>query len=279
MPTGFGVVFGSVVLFLFLIALGYQNNVVYAFVFFIGSIAVSAMIHTNSNVDKLLMEEPEHVLFFADENNPLRMHIQNPKTTASFGLKLKTPTDEVSIPQILAQNSAWCLITWRPKSRGPQSGPKLTLYSTHPVGLLRSWREDKSLKSVLVYPARKGIGLQQSQHLSGRIDTTPTLFREHREYHAGDLTRRIDWRKSQHLGKTLLRVFEGNEEKGIIHFDWQDTAELEDNERRLSQLCLWLTQAEKLGYKYSFRRESREVLPASGLEHLKVCLDELVRDR
>ncbi len=65
-PTSFGFAFGAMALVLFFLAVGYANNLIYIFVFFLISVAFTGVFITNRNVDGV-----ELVSLQADEFLPM----------------------------------------------------------------------------------------------------------------------------------------------------------------------------------------------------------------
>ena len=64
------------------------------------------------------------------------------------------------------------------------------------------------------------------------------------------------------------------EENSLIYLDWQQTPGF-DVETRLSQLCRWVLDAEKTGSTYGMRLPGVDIKPASGLAHMRLCLESL----
>ena len=50
-----------------------------------------------------------------------------------------------------------------------------------------------------------------------------------------------------------------------------------DAEQKLSRLCAWVLQAERLGLDYGLRLPALEIAPASGQAHQRRCLEALAR--
>ena len=48
-----------------------------------------------------------------------------------------------------------------------------------------------------------------------------------------------------------------------------------DTEARLSRLCAWLLQADKLGLSYGLRLPGLQIKPSSGEAHKRQCLEAL----
>ncbi len=61
--------------------------------------------------------------------------------------------------------------------------------------------------------------------------------------------RAVDWKAYARERGLLTKRFSGRGTKKIL-IDWQQTNHLDNVEQRLSQLCLWVVEAEKQGMQY-----------------------------
>ena len=60
----------------------------------------------------------------------------------------------------------------------------------------------------------------------------------------------------------------------VLH--WRQTADLgADTEARLSRLCAWVLQADRIGARYGLRLPGREIAPDEGPNHRQRCLEAL----
>lgn len=279
-PTGFGLVFGVVCLVLLFLALGYQNNVVYAFTFFLISIGHTAMILTNQNMERVRIGEVAGVSLFANEPSELSIEVRNIKSKPSLNIKIfvgekgyvepDPPTHEFRLDPHQLLNP---IVKWTPAKRGWQTAPKIVAQSTYPFGLLRSWRELKPMRDLLVYPARRGpLPLPALPALLGSNDL---LFKGFKAFADGDSPNRVDWRASSRHQSLLVRTYESEEGTGEVELDWHQTSSLNDFEARVSQLALWVDQLERAGVPYALKLGTRKFEAAIGARHFSKCLSAL----
>jgi uncharacterized protein (DUF58 family) len=273
-PTSFGLIFAALVLIFLMMALGYANNLLYIFVFFLISVWISGMFATNRNIDHIQVNFSKALPCFLDEESTLIIKLKNTSAQASYNLDLKTGSEAVKVSILDGHQEKDIEISWRPACRGIQKVSRIRLESTFPFGLLKSWKVIPQEHTALVYPSRKknlefpNTGLQH-QNLG-----EAGLFRNLREFQNTDSALRIDWRATAKHQRFLVKNFETKTDK-TWSFKWSDTEELRSLEARVSQLTAWVDQAEKMGISYSLEVGSLATEPSQGSAHLHRCLKYL----
>ena len=102
-----------------------------------------------------------------------------------------------------------------------------------------------------------------------------------RGYRRGDPMKLVVWKKASAASGQA-----SSEGGGLIVRDTQQAQQNElwldfmqagsaDIEHKLSRLCAWVLQAERLGLAYGLRLPAREIKPASGEVHKRQCLEAL----
>ena len=211
----------------------------------------------NSTIDRIQLVSVEIKFAFAEPNQNLHILVTNTSSEnleeLSVSLKNK---DSLKVKFRLGpQESLVIDYPWSVPTRGYHALPTVVVSSEYPSGLFHAWKILKSQSQILVYPSRKGdvrfpLLQAQSQDSIG-------VIREIRDYRPGDSPKRIHWRslaKNQQL-RTL--VHEADAEKKC-EFKWNDLPRL-DLESKLSQICLWVDQAEKNGYDWTLRLPNRVI--------------------
>lgn len=264
------------VLILFFLAAGYANNLIYAFFFFLVSMGMIGAIFTNRNIDRLQLQVLEKPRVFAKELNQVPVKILNEGATTTWELELHFTKkgDLTQIPQIPGLDVLLCSVSWAPSQRGIATLPALTLASRFPLGLLRAWKVHSSPISIVVFPERRGVPHFPSSSYNTRANDPTGLFKEHRSYQSTDSARRIDWRASVRRQELLVKTQE-NHNKSALIFSWDQTADLQDPEARLSQLALWIDQAEKRGHPYALLLEDLKFPSNQGQDHYTKCMTTL----
>ncbi|KHD87308.1 MAG: hypothetical protein OM95_15235 [Bdellovibrio sp. ArHS] len=276
LPTGFGIAFGLMSLVLFFMAVGYSNNLIYIFFFFLISVAFTGTFITNKNIDGVDVVEVHIDEAFAEEAALLSVTLKNRSGSPSYQVECyceKYPEVSSSV-DIEAGKEEDVFTPFSFKKRGRHSLPRIGVQSTFPFSLLRSWRVFRIQYEFIVYPARKGTEAFPAGSYSQADNEKTGLFKEHRRYQNTDSMRRIDWKASARRQELLVKSFE-EAEKPSLHFSWNQTAHLKNYEERISQLCLWVDQAYRLGHAFSLTLRAQEVPRGEGLSHRKKCLEML----
>jgi uncharacterized protein (DUF58 family) len=94
-----------------------------------------------------------------------------------------------------------------------------------------------------------------------------------RAYVRGESQRHIDW-KAVARGQALMTKQFTAESDGLLYLDFA-AVRLDDLEARLSQLALWVIEAERARRPYGLRLPTIEIPPSLGEPHLHRCLHAL----
>lgn len=274
MPTGFGLMFGGLGFFLLMAALGYANNLLYFFVFFLLSVAISAMVITDRNVHRVKIETCSAPPCFANETTQVQIELSNTGTQSSYLIETKIGASTSTIESLTPAIPSTANIEWTPSRRGWHTIPKLQIQSTYPFGLLRSWKVYKSSEKILVFPARIGSRDFRQKESDSNLAREIGIFRELREYQKTDSPQRIDWRSSIKHQTLLTKNFDSDQTKSFT-FTWDQIQHLEDFEARISQLCLWIDDCERAGVTYSLEVGGFLSGLSRGPAHLQKCLQFL----
>ena len=103
------------------------------------------------------------------------------------------------------------------------------------------------------------------------------LFRSVRGYRRGDPLKLVAWRKAAKLietGGDLVSRDTGTAVHQELWLDWQACGGLAP-EDRLSRLTAWLLAAQRADTDHGLRLPGRELPPAGGDAHRRVCLEAL----
>ena len=102
-----------------------------------------------------------------------------------------------------------------------------------------------------------------------------------RGYRRGDPVKLVVWKKAAKADENATGESAGlvvrDTQQAQRHELWLDYAQAGSGgpEAKLSRLCAWVLQSEKLGVDYGLRLPAREIKPASGEAHKRQCLEAL----
>ncbi|MFS4458449.1 DUF58 domain-containing protein [Bdellovibrio sp. HCB2-146] len=272
-PSRFGLAFGIMTLVLFFMAVGYANNLIYIFVFFLTSVGFTGMLITNRNVQRVEIITIKGQDLFATEEGSLLLEFHNNDSAPSWDMEARLEKTDVKTKKtpVAAFTSKEVRLDFMSPHRGLQKLPRFILESTFPFGLLRAWKVFKFDAEILIYPSREGTRIFPQDSVGGEDLQKQGLFRDHREFQTADPVSKIDWKASARRQELLVKNYE-EPEKPTLHFHWDQTAQLTNYEDRISQLALWVDEAERSGHSYSLLAGKQEVAAGKGLNHWRECL-------
>jgi uncharacterized protein (DUF58 family) len=296
-PTALWIIFGPVLACMWIAAVNYSNNLVYAILYLIASLSFISIFHTWRNLAALRVEHIRVQPAFAGEEIRVEIFLRNVSRHTIYGLFFNRVVDESesTLRQRLArwnfrQPPSSLLPPRRirplrnPDGRGIRIGPEDTfagevtfpserrgvyrleavvVRTYYPFGLFwANFRVPAGLE-YYVYPKPKGSDLWPNLQPSGDAGSPASNrpgddFSGVRAYMPGESLRHVDW-KAYARGRPLsVKQFTG----GAGHELWLDASGMHrlPLEARLSQLALWIVNAEKAEIPYALHL-GRTTLP------------------
>ncbi len=257
-----------------LAAVNYQSNAAWGLVFLVLALGVVAAVHGRRNLDGLdarpLTPEPT----FADQ--PIHAEValvnRSGRPARAVGVSLG---DAASTASVAAGSSATVAFDLPTRPRGRYRLEGLRLRSRFPLALVEASRAIAHGVDGIVYPRLAGSGLEAAVASGdGQSDAAGPHgedFAGHRRPLPGEPQRHIDWKAVARGRPMLIKHFAGS--GGEWWFDWTHTAG--DDENRVSQLALWVVEAERCGWRYGLRLPGVSLQPANGAAHRHACLAAL----
>jgi uncharacterized protein (DUF58 family) len=288
-PTRHGLVYAVMLAVMLLGAINYTNNMAYMLTFMLGSLFMVCMLHTYRNLRGLIVTVSEARPAFAgdiarfpvvfDNRYGLRrININIDVWPAQWKTK-RSSGEGIRDVRIDAAQLYREFLQVPANQRGYLSPGRIKIHSCFPLGLFQSWSYLPGRSRCLVYPRPHGeprlpaltedISRDQTGSLSGTDD-----FTGFRHYRAGDSIRNIDWKIYAREQGLLVKKFSGSGARKLV-LHWDQTAQLPDVEARLSQLTLWVLQAELAGLRYGLVMPGVKLDINHGETHQQSCLREL----
>ncbi len=260
-PTGYVWLLIVIMFALFFQAYMHNFNIVYITLFTVFSVASSGCYFGRKNLYDLMLVELPQERIFANKKASLKWRIKNEADNPAYDVSVKTKSSSQHFNSITKESIVTLSYTF--EKRGFNPYPEVTLESRFPLLHVRFLKFSKQDKKLLVYPQPKGVALkdyikEQLSHYGERSD-----FEGIRRYERSDVASLIHW-PSLAKGKELMsRNFSYTVKTKGLHFDFLSCAD--NDEERLSQICLWVLECEKQGLdftvdmpktKYDSKRES-----------------------
>lgn len=279
-PSRGGMGFLLMLSVLLLLAINYQNNLIFALSFWLFSLLLITIMHSYRNLAALELRAGAAEPVFAGQTAVFKLYVEaakRPRQQIHAGF-LEQSEVCFSLEKEVGQFSCELQIHAATERRGLLRPGRLQLRSYYPLGLLRCWSLCRLDWQCLVYPRPHaylplplsgGAGGDTGQDLRGDSDE----FSGFKAYRPGDPPGRIHW-KALAKGQGLIsRYFEQREAEEIV-LEWEALAGL-DPEQRLSTLCAWALECDTAGMDFALKLPGREIGLGNGEAHLENVLTAL----
>jgi uncharacterized protein (DUF58 family) len=262
-------------------AVNYQSNATWAMIMvLIAMVGISAL-HARRALSGVCVLDASCPDAFAQDAAvaTVRVFADGLGDACDIGVAIPAWSPEVSrIPCLRARSSAAIEIALSPLSRGVHRAALVRISTRFPFGLLEATREHPVDLRRVAYPRPLGgHGADGGPQLeSGRQDSRDPLdaqgsddFLGHRSWTPGDPERHVDWKALARGAPMLIKRFAGAGGPAV----WIDWSRTDGNrEARLSQMALWIIEADLAGASYGMRLPEHTVEPSRGEHHRRACL-------
>jgi len=283
LPTSAGLALAVMLVALLLGSINYSLSLGFGLTFLVAGVAWVGMFYTFRNLAHLTLRPGRVDAVFAGQIAEFQVVLVNNHRYDRFAIELNADEQFVATrADATAFASAPAIVPVKAQRRGWQAMPRVTLSTTFPLGLWRSWSYWQPDLRVLVYPepAPPGepIPLTQGQGQDGESHGGPGSedYAGIRAYAAGDVIRHLAWKAMARSpdGAVLTKVFSGSSQREV----WLDLSSLGAHvslENALSQLTRWVLDCEAGDANYGLRLLDIELAPARGEAHRDQCLTTL----
>jgi len=260
-----------------------QNSAaIYLLLFLVASVFLVSIPHTLINLIGVTVRVESAKPTFAGDDVCLPVEIMNNSRATRYGIDValsdadKTRQRVDCVPR---ESAARLSLRFSAQRRGEYKIETLHLMSCYPLGFVRASRRFASNQTYLVYPKPAGNS-QLPTNRSRFADTWVHQGIGHgddfagvRAYVPGESQRHIDW-KAVARGQSLMTKQFAAESSGAVCLDFSEL-HFTDVEEKLSQLTLWVIEAERARQRYGLRLPTTEISPGLGQKHFHHCLHAL----
>lgn len=278
LPTGFGALFGLLLVVLFLWSVNYSNSLGFVLTFWLAGTALVSMWRCHNNLLDLQLTPLGARPVFAGEQACFGLLLDSDDSAPRYDIALRTSRTPLVYADVTATGRRVDLALPAPE-RGWLRPGRIRIQTRYPLDLFRAWSWVEFDQACLVYPRPDGErplpAPQADQGLgeSGLQQGTGDDFTGLRNYQNGDAPRHIAWKASSRSEQLLVKRFTGTAPPELW-LDWSDLNPLAE-EARLSQLCRWVLEADTRGYRYGLRLPGRTIDPDLGVPQRMACLKAL----
>ena len=282
-PTRQGFSFAFIILLLLIAAINYQNNLIYALTFFLGSLFHTAILYTFYNLSRLQIRglRAEANVVGKQLTFEVELTAAQKKSHANIMLFFHSegqPQYE-SLVERLEQQKQTVKVFCQARHRGLLTAPRLCIQSTFPMGLIRCWTWLDLDMQVWVYPEPLQSSIiydssdADSQDGRALVKQPGDEFNGLKNYHIGQSLQQAYWPSVAKGYPLQLKDFQHAAAKDhCLNFDDYFSG---DVEQTLSRLCFWAQELERRGEPFSLKLPNNFVAMNSGKQHLQKVLESL----
>lgn len=267
--AGFG--FLVVMALLWLVAINYENNIIFGLGALLGAIFVITIFHSYANLAGLRVQVRSIGAGFPSEMLKVELELsQHSKRHRDDILLSFAGEDPLQVVLPDGKQTATATLYVPARKRGKQVLGRLTVESTYPLGLIRVWTHILLDGYGVVYPRPIAGSPQANGEEGDRIDGKAILegredFAGLKEYRPGESASRIAWKQFAR-GQGLHAKSFSDPVADPQWLDWDSYPGL-DREARLSRLCHALLECAKRGEPFGLRLPGKEYPLAAGSRH------------
>jgi uncharacterized protein (DUF58 family) len=259
-----------------------NNTAVYLLLFALTAVFLVSIPHTLINLAGVTVTLESVQPAFVGQEVSLPLEIMNDSRATRHGIELTlsgSNSERKRIDYIPADRAARVTLRFPARQRGEHNVGTLCLTSAYPFGFIRFLKKFAPSQTYIVYPKPAGDVRLPSSFVHWRDGRPLTELGEGddfagvREYVHGESQRHVDWRAVAR-GQPLMTKQFAAEAEGVVYLDFS-ALHFANVEERLSQLALWIIEAERGGRPYGLRLPGTEIPPAIGQPHFHQCLRAL----
>lgn len=257
-----------------LAATNYSNNLAFFLSFLMVSIALLGILYGFRNLAGMQVGAGRSEPVFAGERAAFELYLDNPGRFPRIAVRIDIAGGIPMAVDVLPLTNTRVRLEVATEHRGWLQLPTVTLSSTFPLGLFRTWSPVNLSTRTLVYPRPASPGMPFPEHpgTSGVLRTDADDFRGFQSYQPGDPLRRIHWKGvAKGQGVHVKEYEDGRNSELLLDFALTPGPP----EARLSQLCRWILDAEQSGVSYGLRLPHLIIPSAIGITHQRRCLEAL----
>ncbi len=270
LPTRRGIAFLFSLLIMLVASINYALSLGYALCFLLTGLFAASLLHTYRNVAGIGFKSIKSKSVFAGELTQYTIVVDNSTGLARNGISIRTKHANTTF-NVAAHDSTTTHLTPQAERRGFHTLGRLTITSTYPLGLWRTWCYLHTTQESLVYPAPEQSPPTIKSTPQNSEGDSPQKSNQGeiagvRDYQAGDPPSSIAWKAAARGQGLFVKTFEEETQGSDVQLSLPATGvhELED---QLSRLTAWALSAESVGTDYSLNLPTAQIAMGNGASH------------
>ena len=278
LPTRRGVAFLLSLLLMLLASINYALSLGYALSFLLTGLFAASLLHTYRNVAGISFKSIKNQSVYANEQTQYSIVVDNSSVLARNGISIRTKNANTTF-NVAAQDSTTIQLGPVAKHRGYHQLGRLTITSTYPLGLWRTWCYLHTNQQSLVYASPESSPPSIKSTAQNTDGDSPLKANQGeiagvRDYQAGDPPSSIAWKAAARGQGLFVKTFEEESHGSDAELSLSATG-VQELEHQLSRLTAWALNAESKGIDYSLTLPDKHIAFSHGAAHLHDVLKAL----
>lgn len=281
LPSLRGAAFVASLLLMLVASINYDLSLGYALCFLLTGLFASALLHTYQNMSGLRVQSIHAQSCFAGEHARFTLVLDSTTHRARHAIQITTQAGgaQTSVPLIDATASGEGHLRVPSEQRGRLPLGRLTLSSTWPLGLWRTWSyvhvpvtatvwpsPEKAPPPLPVTDSEDGLG-RSRQSIDGDVSGL-------RDWNPEDSPSRVVWKRLAVNDEPKVRLQETASQPAQTELALESTR-LSTREAQLSRLVAWVLSSEQQGRDYALRLPECSLDAGRGDRQRLMSLDAL----
>jgi len=265
---------------LLLMAINFQNSLIYALTFWLLALIVISIFFTYRNLSELTIRAIQANSCFAGEKAVFELELSCPEGQKKSAISVGWKFQDFTTVDLLDNHSVSLKLSHDTQKRGVFKPERLSIFTTFPIGLVVAWSYASLDMQSIVFPApllqesaEAGQGLDEDAEQGKEINQGSTDFSGVRQYQKGDSPRHIHWPSYAKTGEAYTKTFVDYATQDLW-LEW-DSLDFNGVEVRLSHLCAKVLQYHQDHQVYGLKIPGKTIQPSSGEAHKTICLTAL----
>jgi uncharacterized protein (DUF58 family) len=278
LPTRFGMLYLFVLGAMFIGSINYNNNLGFLLTFLLGSLGLTAMMHTYCTLYGLRLAGATADPVFAGKPIQVTLRVAGLDRRRT-GIRWRFGSGDGVEVDFEAGGSDRVMVPVATIHRGVVDPGWLLISCEYPLGLFRAWSRIDTALQCLVYPRplARPMALAWTQAASGTASSGQTKgaddFQGLSAYQPGDPPRRIHWQAFSRGRGLHTKIFAGQAGMELM-LDMACIAG-NDTECKLSILCYHVLRAHHQNARFALKLSTHDAAIGSGRLHRDRCLRRL----
>lgn len=270
LPTKRGLAYLFSLLIMLIASINYALSLGYALCFLLTGLFAASLLHTYRNVAGITCQTVSSENLFVGQRAHFAVSIKNKTKLDRIGVRLKC-AQASDVIDIDSGQISRAVLSKATNTRGILKLGRITITSSYPLGLWRTWCYLHSDEDCMVYPSPEQSPPPLPSLHNHTTGEKPRQTHQGdvaglREYHPGDAISSIAWKAAARGQGLFVKTFDEENAGGETHLSLAST-DLHDTEQQLSRLCAWVLAAEKSQTDYAFDVEDTQLAPGHGPNH------------